>query len=351
MSEVRDSLSCLLSQIDYKILSRRDIQGRLFNASQNASILEQQLKMLEMFINDSVTKYINADNYVNKNLLANFKAQANISDGSFLTNIINGIEDVGNSIITAEEGTFFWIAGNVEGVINDGINQLENLGSEALDWAKEEYDDVKKWYDNNWEMLDNVGTWCGGISAALGVAAAITFFCPPLSGALGIASVAFGVAGFGIDTLLTATGKFTLDKGIEKIVLDGLALVPAGASLKITSKLIDGTEEVAKMSKLELLSKTIKDTVQTDSWKELLKTKLDPSKWILDLEKEAKPYTQLILKNNPYISESEAMARGLTQATLKVVGVDHFGGVFGAVSSFVSLGVDAKKKEESEKDR
>ncbi|MER6016019.1 putative T7SS-secreted protein [Streptomyces bluensis] len=97
---------------------------------------------------------------------------------------------------------------------------------------------IQEWCARNKDLLKSIGDWLGNISAVLGILSLLTLWCPPLSGALALAS-----AGFSAGALL-ANGAAKIggaDIGLMDLAGDALGVVP-GAGFAKTA--ITGTAKV-----------------------------------------------------------------------------------------------------------
>ncbi|MEV7002717.1 putative T7SS-secreted protein [Streptomyces sp. NPDC093982] len=97
---------------------------------------------------------------------------------------------------------------------------------------------IQEWCARHKDLLKSIGDWLSNISAVLGVLALLTLWCPPLSGALALAS-----AGFSAGALL-AHGAAKIggaDIGLMDLAGDALGIVP-GAGFAKTA--ITGTAKV-----------------------------------------------------------------------------------------------------------
>ncbi|MFI1732728.1 putative T7SS-secreted protein [Streptomyces acidicola] len=97
---------------------------------------------------------------------------------------------------------------------------------------------IQEWCARNKDLLKSIGDWLGNISAVLGILSLLTLWCPPLSGALALAS-----AGFSAGALL-AHGAAKIggaDIGLMDLAGDALGVIP-GAGFAKTA--ITGTAKV-----------------------------------------------------------------------------------------------------------
>ncbi|MPY63479.1 putative T7SS-secreted protein [Streptomyces spongiae] len=88
---------------------------------------------------------------------------------------------------------------------------------------------IQEWCARNKDLLKSIGDWLGNISAVLGVLALLTLWCPPLSGALALAS-----AGFSAGALLThgAAKIGGADIGLMDLAGDALGVIPGAGFAK-----------------------------------------------------------------------------------------------------------------------
>lgn len=63
----------------------------------------------------------------------------------------------------------------------------ERLGDELQKWGHS----IQEWCARHKDLLKTIGDWLSNISAVLGILALLTLWCPPLSGALALASAGF----------------------------------------------------------------------------------------------------------------------------------------------------------------
>ncbi|MGX1885366.1 putative T7SS-secreted protein [Streptomyces sp. NPDC055287] len=121
---------------------------------------------------------------------------------------------------------------------------------------------IQEWCARNKDLLNKIGDWLGNISAVLGILALLTLWCPPLSGALALAS-----AGFSAGALL-AHGAAKIggaDVGWGTLAGDAIGIVPGAAfaktaisgTVKVAVKVGDGVvthiDDVAKVTRLNRL--------------------------------------------------------------------------------------------------
>ncbi|MBA2809409.1 hypothetical protein E0500_018895 [Streptomyces sp. KM273126] len=98
---------------------------------------------------------------------------------------------------------------------------------------------IQEWCARNKDLLKSIGDWLGNISAVLGILSLLTLWCPPLSGALALAS-----AGFSAGALL-AHGAAKIggaDIGLMDLAGDALGIIP-GAGFAKTA--VTGSVKVA----------------------------------------------------------------------------------------------------------
>ncbi|MBT2524803.1 hypothetical protein J7E91_04975 [Streptomyces sp. ISL-99] len=97
---------------------------------------------------------------------------------------------------------------------------------------------IQEWCARNKDLLNKIGDWLGNISAVLGILALLTLWCPPLSGALALAS-----AGFSAGALLShgAAKIGGADVGLMTLADDAIGIVPGAAFAKTA---ITGTVKV-----------------------------------------------------------------------------------------------------------
>ncbi len=98
---------------------------------------------------------------------------------------------------------------------------------------------IQEWCARHKDLLKTIGDWLSNISAVLGVLALLTLWCPPLSGALALAS-----AGFSAGALL-AHGAAKIggaDVGVMDLVGDAVGIIP-GAGFAKTA--VTGSAKVA----------------------------------------------------------------------------------------------------------
>lgn len=97
---------------------------------------------------------------------------------------------------------------------------------------------IQEWCARNKDLLKTIGDWLSNISAVLGVLALLTLWCPPLSGALALAS-----AGFSAGALLShgAAKIGGADIGLMDLAGDALGTVPG---LGFAKTAITGTAKV-----------------------------------------------------------------------------------------------------------
>ncbi|MFE9398771.1 putative T7SS-secreted protein [Streptomyces flavidovirens] len=97
---------------------------------------------------------------------------------------------------------------------------------------------IQEWCARNKDLLNKIGDWLGNISAVLGILALLTLWCPPLSGALALAS-----AGFSAGALLShgAAKIGGADVGLMTLAGDAIGIVPGAAFAKTA---ITGTVKV-----------------------------------------------------------------------------------------------------------
>nr|WP_235192901.1 hypothetical protein [Streptomyces viridochromogenes] len=110
----------------------------------------------------------------------------------------------------------------------------ERLGDELQKWGHS----IQEWCARHKDLLKTIGDWLSNISAVLGILALLTLWCPPLSGALALAS-----AGFSAGALLTHSAAKIggADIGLMDLAGDALGTVPG---LGFAKTAITGTAKV-----------------------------------------------------------------------------------------------------------
>ncbi|GAA2950861.1 putative T7SS-secreted protein [Streptomyces enissocaesilis] len=100
---------------------------------------------------------------------------------------------------------------------------------------------IQEWCARHKDLLNKIGDWLGNISAVLGILALLTLWCPPLSGALALAS-----AGFSAGALLShgAAKLGGADVSWLSLAGDAVGIIPGAAFAKTA---ITGTVKVVKV--------------------------------------------------------------------------------------------------------
>jgi predicted nucleic acid-binding Zn-ribbon protein len=104
---------------------------------------------------------------------------------------------------------------------------------------------IQNWCTKNADLLKGIGDWLSIASSALGVASLLTLWCPPLAGALALAS-----AGLSLGALAThgAAKLGGADVGVMDLVGDGIGVVPFG---KFGSVAMKGAKVPMKLAQVE----------------------------------------------------------------------------------------------------
>ncbi|NLU65953.1 putative T7SS-secreted protein [Streptomyces sp. HNM0574] len=104
---------------------------------------------------------------------------------------------------------------------------------------------IQEWCTKNADLLKEIGDWLSIASSVLGVASLLTLWCPPLSGALALAS-----AGASLGALAThgAAKLGGADVGVMDLVGDGIGVVPLG---KFGSVAMKGAKVPMKLAQVE----------------------------------------------------------------------------------------------------
>ncbi|MBT2504803.1 hypothetical protein J7I98_02615 [Streptomyces sp. ISL-98] len=111
----------------------------------------------------------------------------------------------------------------------------ERLG----DKFKEIGHSIQEWCARHKDLLNKIGDWLSNISAVLGILALLTLWCPPLSGALALAS-----AGFSAGALLShgAAKLGGADVSLMTLAGDAIGILPGAGFAKVA---ISGSVKVA----------------------------------------------------------------------------------------------------------
>ncbi|MGW2721526.1 putative T7SS-secreted protein [Streptomyces sp. NPDC001492] len=123
---------------------------------------------------------------------------------------------------------------------------------------------IQEWCARHKDLLKKIGDWLGNISAVLGILSLLTLWCPPLSGALALASAGFsagallahgaakiGGADIGLMDLAGDTLGIIPGAGFAKTAITGSAKVVVRAEKAgelVTS--VDGAARAARLGKL-----------------------------------------------------------------------------------------------------
>lgn len=107
-------------------------------------------------------------------------------------------------------------------------DQLQQLGHAIQEWCARHKD-----------LLKTIGDWLSNISAVLGVLALLTLWCPPLSGALALASAGFSLGALAAHGAAKIGGA---DVGVMDLVGDAIGVIP-GAGFAKTA--VTGSVKVA----------------------------------------------------------------------------------------------------------
>ncbi len=106
---------------------------------------------------------------------------------------------------------------------------------------------IQEWCARHKDLLNKIGDWLGNISAVLGILALLTLWCPPLSGALALAS-----AGFSAGALLShgAAKLGGADVSWLSLAGDAVGIIPGAGFAKTaitgSAKVVVRTEQVGE---------------------------------------------------------------------------------------------------------
>ncbi|MEU7177224.1 MULTISPECIES: putative T7SS-secreted protein [Streptomyces] len=104
---------------------------------------------------------------------------------------------------------------------------------------------IQEWCTKHADLLKEIGDWLSIASSILGVASLLTLWCPPLSGALALAS-----AGASLGALAThgAAKLGGADVGVMDLVGDGIGVIPFGKFGTVAAK---GAKVSMKVAQIE----------------------------------------------------------------------------------------------------
>ncbi|MFC7308681.1 putative T7SS-secreted protein [Streptomyces monticola] len=107
---------------------------------------------------------------------------------------------------------------------------------------------IQEWCARHKDLLKKIGDWLSNISAVLGILSLLTLWCPPLSGALALAS-----AGFSAGALLShgAAKIGGADIGVMDLVGDAVGVIPGAGFAKTaitgSAKVVVRAEQAGEM--------------------------------------------------------------------------------------------------------
>ncbi|NLE81012.1 MAG: hypothetical protein GX610_15795 [Rhodococcus sp.] len=129
-----------------------------------------------------------------------------------------------------------------EGFFEGLANLLEDIGEGIADLAA----DIWQFIKDNADLINEISNVLSTCSSVLGVAAMLTWWCPPLSGALGTVSLGLGAAALAGHALAMAAGA---DVTLTTIGMDTLGVVGGGGAM-LMKGFANSAEASAKASTL-----------------------------------------------------------------------------------------------------
>ncbi|MFK9092122.1 hypothetical protein [Bacillus salipaludis] len=163
LTETRNRLSTLRSEIDSDISRRRNISSNLNNTVLSLNKLEKQLVILHHFIDDSMDRYVKADKKADAITLSAPEKK------SFWDHIVDGFEVIGDVVKGFGTGVADAVIATLEGLWNvithpiETVKGIVHVVQHPIETAKSIWESIKNSWNNDVVNGDSEsrGNWFG----------------------------------------------------------------------------------------------------------------------------------------------------------------------------------------------